>query len=581
MAQSVSAQEEAARQGAMRLAALRTLCRSDVNTFIETVFRDDQTPGAPPFKQQWFHREWQTAWQTERISVIHGATGFGKTEQLLGYLLWRMGRDPSIRILIVGKSAEKAQDLTNKLIRQIENNKVLQWIFPELKPGKPWGSETARLATAGIDTTTNTLTVYGIATPKAGPRADIVVLDDVNDIENTRTEDRRNHVIATVDSVLQTRLTTNGQMIMLANAWHKEDLAFTYAKRGGVWYRAYPAIYPDGSLLWPSFRPLAWLKRVEASMHPLEFARMFLCRARADADAIFDVAWFNLCRALGAGKLPTLSIRHLFRRDGTLRDPTQIGMLTRLVDQRMRIAAGVDLATGKNTKRRKSDLTSIFVAGLAQDSRRHVLTIEQGRWPVTETLRRMTDLMGRFEPEMFLVEDNGTQDFFHQFAASIHPEMAIEPFTTTDEKWDPTLGIQGIGVELKAGKWVIPDPAPGWKLQGGRWVHRDPDDPPKGDPPSIAMSPEEKQATESIQLWEAHMLDFSISGHTSDLIMSGWFAHRGLLRLAGHSSVVRESPLHDFRAPTPFDDLVESIEDQDNIPVPDEILQRFGVARTR
>jgi hypothetical protein len=148
MAQSVSLQEEAARQSAMRLAALRTLCRSDVNTFIETVFRDDQTKGAPPFKQQWFHREWQTAWQTERISVIHGATGFGKTEQLLGYLLWRMGRDPSIRILIVGKSAEKAQDLTNKLIRQIENNKVLQWIFPELKPGKPWGSETARLATA-------------------------------------------------------------------------------------------------------------------------------------------------------------------------------------------------------------------------------------------------------------------------------------------------------------------------------------------------------------------------------------------------------------------------------------------------
>ena len=73
--------------------------REDVNLFVELCARNDQAEGFPAFEQQWFHREWQEAWRTQRRVVFHGATGFGKTEQAIFHLLWRMGRNPTIRIL--------------------------------------------------------------------------------------------------------------------------------------------------------------------------------------------------------------------------------------------------------------------------------------------------------------------------------------------------------------------------------------------------------------------------------------------------------------------------------------------------
>lgn len=566
------------RQNEQRLLALRTLCRNDVNKFIETVFKNDQVDGSPPFEQQWFHREWQTAWLREKIVVIHGATGFGKTEQLLGHLLWRMGKKPNIRILIVGKTSSKAEELTGKLIRQIEHNKVLQWIFPELKPGAPWGTETARLATAGIDNTTNTLTVYGIATPKAGPRADIVVLDDVNDIENTRLAERREHVIATVDSVLRSRLTTNGQIFMLANAWHEKDLAFTYAKRRGVWYRAYPARYEDGTMLWPSFRPAAWLEAIEKNTHPLEFARMYLCKPYSESDSMFDVAWFNLCRVNGAGMRPLLSYRSAFRDDGTLRDLSKLGMVHQLVQERLRIAVGVDLATGKN--KRTTDLASLFVAGVNEyHGQKHLLTIERGRWTGPTILGKLKELQERYSPEAFFVEDNGTQIFFHQFSELISPDLRIQPFATTSEKWSPVLGIPAMGIPLKAGRFTIPDPAPGWVCIGGQWEHRSKNAPPRGDPPSISLTKDEIEALEAIQQWEQDMLEFSMSGHTSDLVMSGWFAERGLNKMLGGFGVTEErtSEFQNFKVPSPYDGMIEKAEHDPLSDVPIELLRQFGL----
>ena len=77
--------------------------RDDVNVFLERSFRDDQTPGAPPFQQQWFHREWQAMWNA-RISVLHGPTGFGKSEQIIGRTLWEIGKDPTRRVARIHRS---------------------------------------------------------------------------------------------------------------------------------------------------------------------------------------------------------------------------------------------------------------------------------------------------------------------------------------------------------------------------------------------------------------------------------------------------------------------------------------------
>ncbi len=113
----------------LRLIQQDTLrAREDVNAFVELCARNDQDPCMPPFEQQGFHREWQAAWSTQSIVVIHGATGFGKTEQVIYHLIWRMGRMPTIRVLLLGKQQENAKKLLRKIRRQIESNPMVQGV---------------------------------------------------------------------------------------------------------------------------------------------------------------------------------------------------------------------------------------------------------------------------------------------------------------------------------------------------------------------------------------------------------------------------------------------------------------------
>lgn len=493
------------------------MARCDVNAFIELCFKNDQDPETPPFEQQPFHREWQEAWSTQKRVVIHGATGFGKTDQVIGHLLWRMGKQPTIRILLVGKQQENAKRLLRKIKRQIESNPMVRAVFPHLVPGAPWTDERIRLAGAGLDTTTDTIETYGLDSSPQGTRADIVLCDDIVDFENSLTEYQRKKLIAFVDQTLRTRLTTNGQFFMLANAWHEEDVVFDYSKRQGVFYKAYPAIDDAGRLLWPSFRSLEWLQSERDSMPLASFERMYLCRPRSDATRIFQSAWFALARKRGAGVRPVRLVQHAFDRQGTLLDPAKIHLAALLLSTRLRIVIGVDLATGKTEKKRKSDLTVFFVLGIHPDGSRQVLWIEKGRWSVDITLERMRLLEQRYQPDLFVVEDNGAQVFLAQFARAGGFETPIHDFSTSAQKWHESLGIEGIGVEMRAGRWILPAPA---------------ETEPANDYAG-KLDAEEREAYTAINDWAAHLLDFSRIGHTPDDVAASYCAKQGALLLAG------------------------------------------------
>jgi hypothetical protein len=491
--------------------------RSDVNRFVELSLKNDQADASDtPFKQQWFHREWHAAWMRERITVLHGATGYGKSEQIIGHLLWRMGLEPRTRIAIVGKKADNAAKLLKKIKRQIEQNETIRSIFPELRPGDPWNDERLRVKGAGIDTTTNTVEVYGIDGSPQGLRADIIVLDDVIDFENTLTDYQRQKTIDFVDAVIQSRLTTGGKLHILANAWHPDDLAFTYAKRPGIWHGVYPAENPvTGELLWPSFRSREWLDQKKSGMSPSQYSRMFLCHPRDEGTRIFKAEWLAFARTQGAGLRPRRTVTQAFTRDGRLRDQSTLLRLGQAMRDRMTVVVGVDLATGKNEKKRQGDFTVFFVLGVDSDGRRHVLWIEKGRWSVDETLSRMRAMEARYQPDRFMVEDNGAQVFLAQFARKIGFETPIEDFTTTSKKWDESLGIEGIGVEMRAGAWVIPGPAEGQEP----------------DAYLASLAPDERAAYQAIGEWQQHLLDFTRGPHTSDIIMASYFAKEGALRL--------------------------------------------------
>lgn len=491
--------------------------REDVNAFIELCARNDQDPCLPPFEQQWFHREWQEAWLTKRRVVFHGATGFGKTEQVIYHLLWRIGRQPSIRILLLGKQQENAKKLLRKIRRQIEDNPMVRLVFPELLPGAPWTDDRLRVAGAGLDTTSDTIETYGLDSSPQGARADIVLADDVVDFENSLTEYQRKKLIAFIDQAIRTRLTTTGQFFMLANAWHQDDVAFDYSRRSAVHYRAYPAIDDHGRLLWPSFRSQAWLDEERGSMPLASFERMYLCRPRSDETRIFQSAWFALSRQKGAGLRPQRAVRHAFDRQGNLLDPHHLELMGVLMAQRLRVVIGVDLASGKTEKKRKSDFTVFFVLGIHADGTRQVLWIEKGRWSYDVSLEKLKLLNDRYRPDLFVVEDNGAQVALAQFARAGGLETPIMDFSTSAKKWHESLGIEELGVEMRAGRWSIPAPSASDTEDAYR----------------ARLSPEELESYLAILDWQAHLLDFSRVGHTPDDVSASYMAKEGAKALVG------------------------------------------------
>ncbi len=488
--------------------------RDDVNIFTELAFRNDQDPGSPAFEQQWFHREWQEAWMSRQTTVLHGATGYGKTEQIVAHVIWRLGRDPTLRVLLLGKTPPVK--LLRKIKRQIDENKVVRDIFPKLRGGNPWSGERLRVAGAGIDIASDNVSVFGMDGSPQGERADLIIADDILDFENTLTEYQRVKVTGFMDSAVQSRLTTKGQLHVLVNAWHPDDYAFTLGKRPGVWHGVYPAWDPvTETLLWPEFRSREWLENKLATMSETQFARMFLCRPRDESTRIFKSAWIIAARRRGAGLKPLRSVKHRFNSDGQPLVATMGVSLIAAMRAELQVVVGSDLATKKTETARKTDLSANFILGLHSDGSRQVLWLEKGRWSLAEKLERWVSLDRRYKPVSFVIEDNGMQHDLAQYTSEMEGFGGrVECFTTGANKWTAD-GIEGIGVEMKAGQWITPCAAEG-----------------QSDEAYLAkLDPEEREASILIREWEQHLLDFSRVGHTPDDVAASYFAKEGALRL--------------------------------------------------
>jgi hypothetical protein len=527
--------------------------RRDVNAFCALAFRDDQTAGSPPFEQQWFHREWQRVWRERRFSVTLKATGFGGTDQMIGASLWELGHDPNVRVSIISKTITKAQDRLAKIKRNIERNPIVREVFPELLPGEKWNSEVLRVKGACLDTTTDSVSAFGVGADLLGTRIDLGFLDDVQDDESTRSADRRKGDLEWADKSIITRLTTRGRLHVIANAFHPEDIAHAWRQRPGFFSGEYPAERPDRpdrGLLWPSFRSAAWLDDIKGKMTPTAYAQMYLCQARHEETRIFQKWWFLRARKRGEGLPPVRSLPRYADETGV------DGALAMLLPGRqmarahaLRVVTGWDLATGKKAERRKSDLTCVFDLGLHPNGDRQVLWIEAGRWPVAESLRRLREHEMRYAPERHEVEDNGAQTFVVQFAQWFRDcSPRVEGFTTNSAKWDEALGIEGIGVEMQAGRWIIPGPVQlegddeGTKLHNAALLesylaglgpdrHEGEDDSTFLARRAVANA-EYREAYARIKAWEGKLLDFHRGVHTADEVMACYLAVTAANRLA-------------------------------------------------
>lgn len=456
--------------------------RSDPATFCEHVLRDERTGKA--FTLAPMHEEWHRLIANRPRVVLWSHVDAGKTWQVsIGRVLWELGRDTSLRIAVISNTRGQAEKIIRTIARYIETSEELHEVFPGLLPGEPWTSTHLTLRRREIGGKDPSVQAFGVHGNILGSRVDLLVLDDVLDYENTRTEHMRRELWDWYHSTIVGRLTKGARAVAIGNSFHPADLLHQLVNRTGEWYgRRFPVLSADGSVSWPARWDLAWVDEKRREYGSREFARQMMCEATLEDDGVtFRRDWIDACLRRGDG-VPLV------------RSAAQVAGLANGTGKKPRIVTGVDLGVGRQVKH---DLSSLFTVAGMPDGTRRVLDCEAGRWHGSEIVRRIEDRLRTYGGEVW-VEDNSAQAFLVQFAQrDLGP--SVKGFTTGKDKLHPEYGIAGVATEFEREQWVVPS-------SGGR------------------------AASEDLAAWVGEMIAYDPGAHTGDRLMSAWIAREALRR---------------------------------------------------
>ena len=453
------------------------IARADPCVFAEYVMRDEET--GQPIRLNPMHREWHALANNHKRLQIWAHVEAGKTQMIsIARSLWELGRNPSLRIAITSNTDGQAQRICTTIARYIERSEELHRVFPELKRSKrmPWTAHTifVERPTLAKDPSVRTC---GIHSSVLGARIDFLVLDDLLDYENTRTQSGRDDLYAWYQSTLEGRLTQNSRVISVGTAWHRDDIMHRFARRADWVSMRYPVVTEQSGITWS----LRWseerIKAKRIALGPLEFSRQCLCVARSDEDARFKLEWIQNCLLRGEGRSLTYALQTI---------PSGYSTYT-----------GVDLGVRQNSN---SDLTSMFTIVVHPDGTREVLDITAGRWAGPEIVERIVDLHYRYG-SIVIVENNAAQEFIIQFTKNVSA-VPVRAFTTTGKAaHHPEFGIESLATEMANGKWIIPS-----RMGEGGVL--------------VASHPE-------LESWVNELIYYDPRSHPGDRLMSSWFAREG------------------------------------------------------
>jgi hypothetical protein len=452
------------------LHALRS--RYDPAAFASYVLRDEET--GKPIVMQPMHEEWHRLGSKHDRLLVWSAIETGKSCQLaIGRTLWEIGRYPGIRICIVSNTDKQAQKICMGIAKYILGSPEYRKVFPHVQKDEasPWTMHSLSVIrdVAARDPTVRTCGVHGNI---LGARIDLLIIDDILDWENTRTQTGRDDLYNWFHATLETRLTRQARILCIGTAWHRDDLMHRFAARPDWLAVRYP-VYDEETmeLSWSDRWSMDRIEEKRDILGTVEFNRALLCVARSDEESRFKKAWIDLCLERGEGRSLTYGLE--------------------LVPEGYRTYTGVDIGV---REQQGSDLTSLFTIIVHPDETREVLDIQAGRWDGPSIVDRIIDTHRRYQ-SIVIVENVAAQDFIIQFTRK-KSAVPIVPFTTTGKrKHHPQFGLESMATEMASQKWIIPS-------------HRG-------------------RCHSQVRAWIDEMLYYDPNGHPGDRLMASWFAREG------------------------------------------------------
>lgn len=358
------------------------------------------------------------------------------------YPIWQMYRyekpslikrvHPKFSILKQGMiiTAEKslATFLLSLIKDEIENNPLLrEALYPGLSEG--W-SATGIVCKNGAGMTAKS---YG--TKKRGFHPGWIVVDDFQTDQVMYSKEQREKYIDHFMSVIMNMIVPNGQVINVGTPYHQQDL-FSVLKKSKAWkVFEYPAILPDGRVLWSNRYTLEHILEKRYSQGNLVFSREFLCRPISSESTIFP--WSILQRSfMGMDKYTLVDNIHSHP----------------LAKQFSMVVVGCDFAISSNVG---ADSSVFSVWGVDERDRYWLLYCWIGKGvKYGEQIARLKWINTNFRPTVFGMESNQMQMIFAQ--ESDAQGLPVKACNTGTNKHDLIKGLPGLAILFEQGRILMP-----------------------------------------------------------------------------------------------------------------------------
>lgn len=477
------------------MATLAATSRTDPAVFAQFVLRNEED--GMPIRCAPIHVEWHdTLTKYDRV-VLWSATELGKSSQIsVGRVLWEIGRNPNIRILIVSAASGIAKKIIKAIKGYIENSIEYRMVFPHVVPDKTDTTGRWREDSFNIKRTTfskdPTVQAVGFEGTVMGSRSDLVVIDDYLTPESTYSDRSREKSYRWLKSTIEGRKTAHSRLWFIGNAWHADDAMHRYAAEPSTYSKKYPVKNELGESVWPEVWPLERIEKEIENRGPIESRRSMFCDPVDDAERRFKIDYIKKALAKGDG--------------------LQLAWALSTVPPGYRTITGVDLAV---TKRDNADQTALVTIAVEErTAERQILDVFASRLHGPEIVEKILEVQHRYN-SMVIVESNAAQAYIKQFV-NAESAVPIKAFYTGRNKVDPAFGIESMAVEMSAGKWVFPN-------TGGTRAGV-----------QATMHPEMRALI-------GELMNYDPASHTGDRAMAMWLAREGV-RMSSSPAGVGKRP---------------------------------------
>lgn len=398
----------------------------------------------PDFQLNMHHIEWGDLVMHHKKLCVEAARGHGKSYYFSNaYIVWQLYRykkpkamqfsmrptkSSSNRGFLFSFSLQQSVDLIEILKGTIESNEILaERLMPQNTKEGAWASTNITCRNG------SRLTGKGFGSSVRGAHPYFIVVDDGLKDNVIYSSLQRQKSIDYFHSVIMNMIIPGGQTIVVGTPFHAQDLYGDLKTKKGWFVIEYPAIFPNGKILWPQRFSYQTLMDMRSTQGNIIFSRENLCRPIVSDASIFSldvlrqsiIRMDNYCLVRSRDDFP------------------------RKFDK---VVVGADFAISSAVG---ADFYCYTVFGIGEDNGMWLLWIEIGKGrKYDEQLQILRGINARFRPDVMVFESNVFQQIFSDGATDYG--MPVVSHQTGTEKNDLSKGWLAIAIAMERGLFHIP-----------------------------------------------------------------------------------------------------------------------------